>query len=480
MGFNSSAATHHALSFPNELTGIPALYRYVRFVRKPIPVMRALYRECGPITAFRFRSPLSQKEALLVTAFAPEYNERVLTNPDLFLATGMMRRGKRHSAHWRLRFGLISMNGEQHRSHRRLVQPPFRKKEMGNYRDVITDLTVKMLDGWEPGEQRDIARDMQELALRVSSTLLFGGSDPEHAYKVGSMIDKWLTMCFYPSAYFFPLNIPCTPFRRLMSHARSLEAEIRTMVESRRREGAGGSDILSILVRAREEGGVVRSDEELMGQANILFAAAHETTMNALTWTLFLLAQHPEVAADLLDELRSELGGDPPRLDQFPRLGLLEGVIKESLRLLPPVIYKTRRVAQATHLGPYHLPKGSRVLYSHYMTHRLPELFADPDRFKPRRWETLKPSPFAYLPFGAGPRLCIGYEFSMTMLRITLAMIVQRYRLSLRPGAKIDCKFAVTLAPRDGMPMVVHNQDGAFTRESVRGDICDIVDLRAR
>jgi cytochrome P450 len=219
------------------------------------------------------------------------------------------------------------------------------------------------------------------------------------------------------------------------------------------------------------------TEEELIGEVSVLFTAAHETNTVALTWTLFLLSQHPKILADLVDELEGELRGEPPRVDQFDRLPLLERVIKESLRILPPVAWGTRAVDQPTQLGPYFLPKGSRVLYSQYVTHHLPEIYPSPRKFNPDRWLTLTPPPYAYIPFGGGPRLCIGYSFSMTLLRITLAIVLQRFQLSLAPEARIDRKYQVTIAPKYGMPMIVRPKGEVFRRVVPRGAIHDTVDL---
>jgi cytochrome P450 len=460
------------------IRGLKTLVTAVRFVSDPIPVMRSLYGERGPVIAFGNINRFSESERLLVMAFGPEYNRQILSDPNIFRSRGMVLQGPQGSAHQRIRFGLISMNGEQYLQQRKLLMPPFHKKSMEGYRDAIVNLTAQMLDSWRAGEQRDIGRDMQTLALRVASTILFGGSRPREADRIGHMIEEWLAMCFRRRVWFFQVNVPGTPYRRLLAHAERLEAEIRAMIDHRRQKETGGRDVLSILVRARDEDGASMTEGELIGQANILFTAAHETNTAALTWTLFLLSQHPRVMAELLDELRGELHGDAPSIDQLHRLSLLERVIKESLRIIPPVVWSTRIVDQPVLLGPYHLPKGSRVIYSQYMTHHLPELYPNPERFDPDRWLSTEPSPYAYLPFGGGPRMCIGYAFSMTVLRITLAMILQRYRLSLVPGARIDRNYAVTLSPKYGMPMMVHKQDRQFTREIPRGDIHEMVDLR--
>jgi cytochrome P450 len=146
--------------------------------------------------------------------------------------------------------------------------------------------------------------------------------------------------------------------------------------------------------------------------------------------------------------------------------------------VLPPVSYGERVCAAPVEVGPYALPKGAFVSFSQYMTHHLPELYPEPERFNPERWHTIDPSPYDYLPFGAGPHTCIGAAFAMLEIKIALAMIVQRYRLALQPGARIDRQLRVTLSPKHGMPMVVAAQDRQFRRTEVRGDIHEMVELR--
>ena len=222
--------------------------------------------------------------------------------------------------------------------------------------------------------------------------------------------------------------------------AQQLEQEVMTIIDRKRasRDGGGGTDLLSILLHAHDRGEPGFGRAELVGQIIVLLAASYETTADALNWTLFLLAQHPSVMADLYDELTGTLAGDPPTVAQLDELPLLDRVLKESMRILPPIAYNSRTCITATRLGSHELRKGTTVVFSHYITHRIPDLYPKPKRFIPDRWLTLRPSPYAYLPFGAGPRMCIGKAFSIQAIKIALAMILQRHRVRVVPGSRID------------------------------------------
>ena len=221
------------------------------------------------------------------------------------------------------------------------------------------------------------------------------------------------------------------------------------------------------------------TDKDLIGQAAVLFAASYENVGNSLTWTLFLLAQHPRVLARLQEELEQTLKGEAPTSAQLDHLPFLDAVIKESMRVLAPVPYLVRAVDCPTGLGGIPLHKGDRIFCSPYFTHHMPELFPEPERFLPQRWSNIQPGAYDYLPFGAGPRFCVGYAFAMTEIKIALAMILQRWRLSVLPGARINRAVKVMMYPRDGMPMTIHPQDGRFQAVPVRGNIHDMVDLNA-
>lgn len=229
-------------------------------------------------------------------------------------------------------------------------------------------------------------------------------------------------------------------------------------------------------MQTHDEEGSRLTEAEVVGNAVVLFLAGHETSANALTWALFLLTQHPAIAEELQAELATHLGGEPPRLDQLGDLRLLDGVINEALRLFPPLSYIMRTAQEPFVMDGYHFAEQSSVMISHYLTHRLPAIYEEPDRFLPKRWFTLKPSPYEYLPFSAGPRLCIGAQFAMLEMKLVLATLLQRVRLAPPPNAEIKTSINFLLRVKQ-MPMLVHPQDGQFTRTPVRGDVLKLMTL---
>ena len=231
--------------------------------------------------------------------------------------------------------------------------------------------------------------------------------------------------------------------------------------------------MLAALVQAHDEDGTRLLDDELVSHTYVLFAAGHETTWKTLTWTLLLLNQHPHVATSLLDELDEALHGAALTVEQLSHLPLLEGTIKESLRLMGPAIMGMRTATASCELGGVALPKGARIFYSQFVTHRLPELYEEPERFKPERWLTLHRSAYEYLPFSAGHHRCIGSEFAMWEMKVVLAMLLPRYRLALRPNIRIDT--SISMRPAHGMPMRIFPQDRRFEPVPVRGTIHDLV-----
>jgi cytochrome P450 len=439
--------------------------------------IRWLHGIHGPIAA------IEDAGQRVVFLFSPEFNQQVLSDTERFHARFFAVRGPKHSAQRRLTCGLLAMNGDQHRRNRRIVKEPFGLRAISTYGETIGELTDEMLSQWRPGDVRDMAEEMRQFMLRVTSTILFGLNDAELAYRLGDMIAQWVSLnqevgagALVPNDRFFD------HYEDLLQFAEQLELEIRDMIRRRRESQQPGRDVLSILVRTHDgEGGL--SDEELVGQAAVLFGAAHMTTAHSLTWTLLLLAQHPTVMRQLWSELRNSLDSPEvvaPRADgSLPKgdeLSLLDRVIKESMRLLPASAYSQRINTVAVQLGPLFLPRGTGIVFTPLVTHHLPEIFADPEKFLPDRWHGLRPSPYAYHPFGAGPRLCIGGPLATATIRIAIAKILSRFRLTVVPGSDIGVHVESTmLVPTNGLPMEIHSADGQFASSPIAGNVQELV-----
>jgi cytochrome P450 len=441
------------------------------WLRDPVLTAMHLYTTYGELSS-RVAGDLGQ-----IVAIGPKYNHLLLSNTSLFHTIFEVLVPERAKER-RRGMGLLNMNGEQHKLQRRLMMPAFHRKQVEGYRDTMARFTQDMLDQWQVRQHLDIAQEMSRLTLRIASQTLFGLDVADRAQQIGVLVKAFLHKnVFAPQVILFPFDLPGTPFRRMLQLNERLEDEILALIARKRATSAEQHDVLATLIHARDDDGSAMTDYELIGQAVTLLLAGHETSSNALTWTIFLLAQHPQVYADVVDELTSLLHGAVPTVEQINQLPLLDHVIKESLRLLPPAAIMSRVSTAPFEIGPYHAPKGAIVTISQYVTHRMPELYAEPQRFNPSRWETIDPSPYEYLPFGAGPRMCIGATFATMEIKIVLAMLLQRYRLALLSKTQVDHQVKITLSPKGGMPMVINPQDRQFTKIPVRGTIHKMVDL---
>jgi cytochrome P450 len=341
----------------------------------------------------------------------------------------------------------------------------------------VLDVAREMLADWQPGQIRDLNADMTQYMLRLTSRILFGVDVAELALRIGELTERWVHWNHRIGPAALSSNPTLTAhYDDLLQSAEDLEAAIKELIRLRR-AGKLGFDVLSLLLRAHDaEGGI--SDDQLIGHIALLFGAAHLTSAHTLTWALFLLAQHPEVMGELHEELQSVLGGASPAPAQLDQLPVLERVLRESMRVLPASAYSQRMTAAPVELGPFRLSPGQMVIFSQFITHHLPSLYEQPERFVPDRWKTITPSPYAYLPFGAGPRMCIGAALGSMQLKISLASILSRFKVCAVPHAQVNGRVQSTmLFPIGRVPVHVQPQDGRFSAAPVGGNIHTLVDL---
>ena len=355
--------------------------------------------------------------------------------------------------------GLLTTDGELWRRQRRMVQPAFARSRLEQYSAVMVDEAERCRARLTHLDHADLSREMNALTLRIVTRTLFGQRSADSGQTARAMQDL-NTMLTTPPQWF---AIWPGARRRFERSVAQLDAIVDGLIEAKRRElsiaNSEGSDLLSALMLARdEEHGDALTARELRDQLLTLYLAGHETTSHALTWTLYLLSQHPRALTALQAELQSVLGGRPPTFDGLPALKYTEQVLKEGLRLYPPAFTLPRHACMDTSIGPYPVAKGSEVVIWIYHVHRNPRFYPEPERFDPDRFtqeqEAARPK-YAYLPFGAGQRACIGQMFAMLEAQLILATLLQNLRFDYARKRPPGIRMGVTLAPRGGMPMRV-------------------------
>jgi cytochrome P450 len=361
--------------------------------------------------------------------------------------------------------GLLTNDGEAHKQQRKLVQPAFHSKRIEAYAEVMVNYTLQMLDDWRDGQVHDMDDEMMKLTMAIVSKTLFDAEVGEAADKVGQAIHtlQEISNNEYKTAFSIPDWLPVERTRKRKAARDVLDSVVKAFIAERRATGEDRGDLLSMLLLSEDEDGQRMSDQQVRDEAVTLFAAGHETTSNALTWTWYLLSQNPDVEAKLHEEVDTVLVGKPPTLQDLRRLPYTQMVLKESMRIYPPAwILNGRTAIEQVEIGGYTLAKGEQAWISPYAMHHNPRYFADPERFDPQRFseENEKNIPrYAYLPFGGGPRVCIGNSFAMMEAQLILATMAQRFSFALKPGHIVEPQPLITMSPKYGMPMVVSVQE---------------------
>jgi cytochrome P450 len=369
---------------------------------------------------------------------------------------------------------LLTTDGAYWLRQRRLMQPAFHRKRIEAFGRIMTEEATAMLGRWEArpriDEPLDVVGEMTRLTLDVVTRALFGTEVGDQAGAVGEAVT---TVNASFREHGFKLSgllaiVTGRPHRSVRPAMALLDRTVHDIIARRRRDGGEHDDLLAMLLAARDDDtGEAMTDRQLRNEVLTLFAAGHETTSNALSWTFYLLSHHPETAERLRAELAAVLGGRVPTVDDLPSLAYTRMVVEESMRLYPPAWATSRNAAGDDELGGYHIRKGSLVVLSPWVTHRHPAFWDDPERFDPERFtpDRVAARPrFAYFPFGGGPHLCIGNSFAMTEAILILATVAQRWHWALIPGHRVEPEPMVTLRPRGGLPMRLRPLDRGESR----------------
>lgn len=483
-------------------------YTLARFTRAPLQTMLRDFRRYGPVVHYEFpRGPL-------VLFVGPEANQYILAQqPRRFVQRPVLL-----NLVPLLGEGLFTSDGSFHDQQRRLVQPAFHKQHIDGYQQIMRAATERRLARWRPGQVLDVSREMQALTLEIVAEALLGVQITDETEAIGrafAEVGEHLPRRVV-SLRNLHLDVPFLPYGRFLRARRLLDEAVYGTIarhraaavpdseflvpgsESKRTNGRqpeirhqepktgteGHRNIVSLLLEARDEDGAMLTDEQIRDQVMTFFAAGHATTALAMTWSLFLLAQHPEALSKLLQEFAQVLDGRPPEPADLARLIYLGQAVTESLRLYPPAWSGVRLAIEPFELHGYRFDAGTAVLFSQYLTHRLPEYYPEPEAFLPERWapDTARAAArtdaahqpgaadpqrrdaiphWAYIPFGGGPRACIGMPFALMEIKTLLPMILQRFHLAPVSPQTIEVTTRITLVPKHGIQMTVAPRAGA-------------------
>jgi cytochrome P450 len=355
--------------------------------------------------------------------------------------------------------GLLSAEGETHKRHRKLLAPAFAPRRLAAYGEVMVGETREQLATWSPGERIDLAAQMMEMTLAIAGRTLFGVDVRRDASTVAHALE--LAMRSMVEGTTSPLQLgyqwPLPRHLRMRRAVRMLDDVVYRLIAEGRTRGTDRGDVLSILLLARDDDGAALTDREVRDEVMTLLLAGHETTANALTWTWYELGRNPSALARLEAEVARVVGARPVTTADLPELPWTAAVIDEAMRLHPPAYMIGREVVRDVEIGGFQLPASSVVDVYIRGIHRRADYYPAPLAFQPERMvpDAKKARPrHHYLPFGAGPRVCIGSHFALMEAQLALATMVQQARI--RPlRAVVAPEPLVTLRPRGGMPALV-------------------------
>jgi cytochrome P450 len=440
----------HAEGAPPGPRGPPVLGVFLEARRDPLGFFLAAMRRHGDVVAMS----LGPRRAVLLCH--PEEVRHVLEDDRGIYAKAPV------AARVSALFGdsLTSIDGDRWQRRRRLMRPAFRPRSLHGALSVVTDATARMLDRWAPiaerGQPIEALREMTDLTQAIIVELVFGDVGEAQARAVREVLEEVLRHA--SRRLWSPLGaheLPTPGRRRFEAALRAIDDFVSTSVAYARQDAAPAGTLLDALLDARDAGERMH-DADLCHELKAILFAGHTTTASALAWTLHALSTEREAAESVRTELREVLGGRSPGADDLPALVHLRRVIDEVLRLHPPTWVTARTPLRDDRIRGYLVAAGSIVLLSPYVTHRHPAFWPEPDRFDPDRFAPeRRPPPFAYFPFGGGPRSCIGSWLASVEVQLVVAMVAQRYELTLAAGSEVAAEPGLTLRPKPGVPVIL-------------------------
>jgi cytochrome P450 len=423
------------------------------FRRNPLEYLTWQHRQFGDFSRFR----LLNVHAYLLAH--PDYiRDLLLQHAGATIKSLALQRAKSL-----LGEGLLTSEPPLHTRQRRLMQPAFHQERLLHYGAIMICTGEEWLRRWDAMRLADRAFDlhgeMMQLTLSIVVRALFSSDLAPIAHELSQLTTLVVRMFPYLISPFgeYVEHWPLPVSRRYRKARERLDSLIYGLISERRGGESEGDDLLSMLLSAQDQEAAASdtqmTDRQIRDELITLFLAGHETTANALTWTWYLLSRNPEVEARFHQELDRALAGRPPNPADLPNLIYTNAVLSESMRLYPPAWGVSRITKQEIQIAGYAIPQGSLCIASQWVTHHDPRFFPQPERFLPERWtiETVTRPRFSFFPFGAGSRICIGERFAWMEGTLLLALLGQRWRFRLAPGAKVEPDPLITLRPKFGL-----------------------------
>src|SRR5436190_10085023 len=435
-----AAERRATVAFPKGWTRF-SLRRTTAFSRKPLPLLLEGYERFGPVFTIRIL------HGNVVFMLGPEANHYMTVSN---AANFSWRDGHLGDMIPLLGDGLLTIDGDFHRRSRMIMLPAFHRDQIAKTQAVMDEEVARGIAGWREGERVDLYAWTRVLALRIAMRALFG-LDPDNRADVSAAHDFEEALGFWSRDYTLQvLRGPGTPWRRLMSARRRIDALIFAEIDRRRATGERGEDILSLLLDATDEEGEGLSKGHIRDEVMTLLFAGHDTTTSTVAFLFHELARDAQARARVLDDLAAGSSAE------------LELAMDETLRLYPPAWIGPRRALEPFEFAGVQVPAGVPVNYCSWASHRLPDVWPEPDRFDPQRFapEHRERIPKgAYVPFGGGSRTCIGMRFGLAEVGVIASRILERFRLELDPSFSLRIRQMPTIGPRGGMPMTVRDRE---------------------
>jgi cytochrome P450 len=436
-----------------------SLARTRRFASEPLPMLLENYERYGPVFTMRLL------HSNVVWMLGPEANHHVLVS---HASNFRWRDGHFRDLIGLMGDGLLTIDGDFHRQSRRIMLPVFHRDHVAASLDAIVAETERALDRLDTGDTVDLYAWTRRLAMRVAMRALFGvDPDGERAREIDAAGLFEEALSFFASDYLLRVfRMRGSPWFKMQRAARELDSLIYDEIARRRASGERGGDILSLLLDAHDEDGNALSELQIRDEVMTLLFAGHDTTTSTVSFMFYELAREPALAERLVAEQHAKLAGARPTAAQLTsgELTELEMTLDETLRKYPPAWVGPRRAVEQFEFAGHSVPARAFVNYSSWASHHLPDVFDEPERFRPERFTADAKAALpkgAYVPFGGGSRTCIGMRFGQLEVRTIATLLLSRFSLALQPGFQLRIRQMPTISPREGLPVTLHARAAA-------------------